>query len=236
MKRGKGIPGRRRDVGGHGRGEGHGWGGVKGLGRGTSSSSLIGLLSSPVPLLLFLPFSHLLLGTGASTADSVDGVGGWRGVLLLLRWPADGAEVLLLLGAGRSAGVGGRRGRGGAPPRVEASGGVELLRWPAPPPSSSGGRGPGAHGVAVAAGRGATRWWAASGGRGPDARGVAVAAGRGAARWWPAGVGGAGRAGAGRPGELLRGARGAKQRRGTGQRRRQAFCGRGTWALADLRL
>ena len=33
--------------------------------------------------------------------DSVDVVGGWRGVLLLLWWPADGAEVLLLLGAGR---------------------------------------------------------------------------------------------------------------------------------------
>ena len=99
MKRGKGIPGRQRDVGGHGRGEGRGWGGVKGPEQGTSSSSLLGLLSSPVPLLLFLPFSHLLLGTGAGTTDIMDGVGGWRRVLLLLWWPADGAEVLLLLGA-----------------------------------------------------------------------------------------------------------------------------------------
>ncbi|XP_066375049.1 glycine-rich cell wall structural protein 2-like [Miscanthus floridulus] len=177
MKRGKGIPGHRRDVGGHRWGEGRGRGDVKGPGRGTSSSSLLGLLSSPVPLLLFLPFSHLLLRTGAGMADSVDRVGGWRGVLLLLRWPADGVEVLLLLGAGRPVGVGGRAAGVGHLRRVEASGGVGLLRWPAPPPSSSGGQGPGAHGVAVAGwpvagwrwlagGRGWAAWprWGTSGG------------------------------------------------------------------------
>ena len=62
--------------------------------------------------------------------------------------------------------------------RVEASGGVGLLRWPAPPPSSSGGQGPGAHGVAVAAGRGRAGW--RGGGRGAAGRAAAGREGGGA--------------------------------------------------------
>ncbi|XP_066358042.1 probable 6-phosphogluconolactonase 4, chloroplastic [Miscanthus floridulus] len=98
---------------------------------------------------------------GAGTTDSVDGVGGgvgsssfsggWR---MARRFSSSSGR------AGRWAWAGGAAGAGHLR-RVEASGGERLLRWPAPPPSSSSSRGPGARGVAVAAGRGAARWWAA---------------------------------------------------------------------------
>ncbi|XP_066375050.1 uncharacterized protein [Miscanthus floridulus] len=65
--------------------------------------------------------------------------------------------------AGRRAWAGNATGAGHLR-RVEASGGVGLLRWPAPPPSSSGGRGPRARGVAVAG------WRWPAGGRGRAAR------------------------------------------------------------------
>ncbi|XP_066357985.1 uncharacterized protein [Miscanthus floridulus] len=70
--------------------------------------------------------------------------------------------------AGRRAWAGGAAGAGHLR-RVEASGGVGLLRWPAPPPSSSGGQGPGARGVAVA-GWLVVGWRWPAGGRGRAAR------------------------------------------------------------------
>ncbi|XP_066364962.1 uncharacterized protein [Miscanthus floridulus] len=70
--------------------------------------------------------------------------------------------------AGRWAWAGGAAGEGHLQ-RVEASGGVGLLRWPAPPPSSSGGRGLGARGVAVV-GWPVVGWRWSVGGRGRAAR------------------------------------------------------------------
>ena len=134
--------------------------------QGARAGHLLLLSSWPLlfscSLLLFLPFSHLLLGTGAGTADSVDGVGGWRGVLLLW-WPADGAEVLLLLRAGRPAGVGGQRGTSDGLRRAAgwgSSGGLLLL----PPPLAAGGRGRVGWWWRPGTGRrGTLRWWAARG-------------------------------------------------------------------------
>ncbi|XP_066351113.1 uncharacterized protein [Miscanthus floridulus] len=129
--------------------------------------------------------------------------------------------------AGRWAWVGGVAGAGHLR-RVEASGGVGLLRWPAPPPSSSGGRGPGACGVAVAAGR------AAAAGRGATrgVQGGAVVGGlwRPGARGWRGG----GRRGArgGRP--CYGGGRGAAERAAAGRAGLEAAAGRGAAAASSV--
>ncbi|XP_066334032.1 uncharacterized protein [Miscanthus floridulus] len=120
MKRGKGIPGRRRDVGGRGRGEGRGRGGVKGPGQGTLERGRARRTA----------WTGLAGGAGSSSFSG----GRW----MARRFSSSSGR------AGRRAWAGGAAGAGHLR-RVEASGGVGLLRWPAPPPSSSGGRG---------------RWWA----------------------------------------------------------------------------
>ncbi|XP_066382026.1 glycine-rich cell wall structural protein 1.0-like, partial [Miscanthus floridulus] len=135
--------------------------------------------------------------------------------------------------ADRRAWAGGAAGAGHLR-RVEASGGVGLLRWPAPPPSSSDGRGPG---VRAGAGRAGLR----GGGRGAAGRAAAgrERGGRAGWRWWP----GTGRRGAAR--WWAAGARGSQARcggpggrRGAGQRRGKAAAASTVlwagWALADF--